>query len=237
MRVAVLLLLLSAPVAFAQAAASEPGGGVIEAPVETTKVLAPFRADARFTVDTDILLAYVSLGVNADRGIVKLGPGVLAVGAGLDVGFCGTVCLVIGGLLNGSFGARTFFPQGRVSYHLELPARGANNTLQKIDVYGVVFAGLAISSMGFAGQFQGVAVSATSTGVGPGIGLGAGASYFFTERAFVGAEANAKYAAGRYTDVVTVVPPNSNVMYRWRDEYSSWSISGVSLRLFIGFRI
>ncbi len=123
-----------------------------------------------------------------------------------------------------------------MSYHLELPAR-SGNALQKIDVYGVVFAGLVVSSMGFAGQYQGVMVSATSTGVGPGVGLGAGGSYFFTERVFVGAEATAKYAAGTYKDVLTVTPPNSNVDFRWRDEYSDWSLSGVSLRFFLGFRI
>jgi len=236
MRALAFAVMLAGGVVSAQAVSSEPGGGVIEAPAETTKVLGPMRADARFTVDTDILLAYVNLGVNADLGIVKLGPGVLAVGAGLDVGFCGTVCLLIGGLLNGSYGARNFFPQARLSYHLELPAK-SGNALQKVDVYGVVFAGLVVSSMGFAGQYQGVMVSATSTGVGPGVGLGAGGSYFFTERVFVGAEASLKYAAGRYNDVVTVKPPNSNVDFRWRDEYSGWSISGLSVRLFLGFRI
>lgn len=236
-RFAFALVVVSAS-AFAQGASTaETGGGVIEAPAETTKVLAPFRADARFTVDTDILLAYVAFGINADLGLAKLGPGVLAVGAGLDYGFCGTVCLVIGGLLGGSFGIRNFFPQARVSYHIELPAKGANNTLQKVDVYGMVFGGVVVSSMGFAATYQGAQVTASSTGVGPGIGLGAGGSYFFTDRVFVGAEAAAKYAQGTYTDVVTATPPNSNVDFRWRDMYSNWSISGVSLRLFIGFRI
>ena len=143
---------------------------------------------------------------------------------------------MIGAVLNGSYGIRNFFPQARVSYHLELPAK-SGNALQKIDVYGVVFAGLVVSSMGFSGQYQGVAVSASSSGVGPGIGLGAGGSYFFTDRVFVGAEATAKYASGTYRDVVTVTPPNSNVDFRWREEYSGWSLSGVSLRLFLGFRI
>ncbi len=91
--------------------------------------------------------------------------------------------------------------------------------------------------MGFSATYQGVQVSASDTGVGPGIGLGAGGSYFFTERVFVGAEATAKYASGTYKNVVVVTPPNSNVDFRWRDEYTSWSLSGVSLRLFIGFRI
>lgn len=234
MRALALAVVLTGTVAFAQAT-SEPGGGVVEAVSDTTKVLQPFRADARFTVDTDILLAYVSLGVNADLGVVKLGPGVLAVGAGLDFGFCGTVCLLIGGLLNGSYGQRTFFPQARVSYHIEIPAKGG--ALQKVDVYALAFGGVAISSMGFVGRFQGVEVSATSSGVGPGIGAGGGGSFFITDRLFVGAEATFKYAAGRYTDVVTVTPPGSNVDFRWRDEYSSWSLSGFSIRLFIGFRI
>jgi hypothetical protein len=237
MKTVALAVVLTASVSLAQAASTtEPGGGVIEAPVETTKVLGPLRADARFTVDTDILLAYVNLGVSADIGLVKLGPGVLAAGAGLDFGFCGSVCWVIGAVLNGSYGSRNFFPHARLSYHLELPAK-AGNVLQKIDLYGVIFGGVAISSMGFSGQYQGVQVSATDTGVGPGIGLGGGASYFFTDRVFVGAEASLKYAAGKYTNVVTVTPPNSNVDFRWRDEYTSWSLSGFSLRLFLGFRI
>ena len=75
MRTLLLTVLLTGSVSFAQSSTSEPGGGVIEAPAETTKVLGPFRADARFTIDTDILLAYVNLGVNADLGVVKLGPG------------------------------------------------------------------------------------------------------------------------------------------------------------------
>ncbi len=237
MKTVMLTILLAGANAFAQSASSGGAEDVIEAPAETTKVLGPFRADARFTVDTDILLAYVALGVNADLGLVKLGPGVLAVGAGFDFGFCGTVCLVISGLLQGSFGHRDFFPQGRVSYHIELPAKGANNTLQKVDVYGLIFGGVVVSSMGFAADYQGVKVTASSTGVGPGIGLGAGGSYFFAERIFVGAEATAKYAQGTYKDVVVVTPPNSNVDFRWKDMYSNWSITGVSLRLFIGFRI
>lgn len=235
MKAIAVAVLLAGSLALAQGAADEGGGEVTEVKSDTTKVLPPLRADARFTVDTDILLAYVSLGVNADLGVVKLGPGVLAVGAGFDFGFCGTVCLLIGGLLNGSYGERRFFPQARATYHIEIPAKGG--ALQKVDVYGLVFGGLVISSMGFTGTYQGVTVSATSTGVGPGIGLGGGGSFFFTERAFVGAEASLKYAAGRYTDVVTVTPPNSNVDFRWRDEYTSWSISGFSIRIFIGFRI
>jgi hypothetical protein len=209
----------------------------VEVVAETTKVLKPLRADVRFTVDTDILLAYVSLGVSGDFGLVKLGPGVLAAGAGLDFGFCGTVCLAIGGLLGGSYGIRNFFPHGRLSYHLELPAKGSANALSKVDVYGVLFGGLVISSMGFAGRFQGVEVSATSTGFGPGIGIGAGASYFFTDRIFVGAEASARFAFARFADVVTVVPPGSNVDFRWSDQYTQTSLSGVSVRLFVGFRI
>lgn len=230
MRALVFGLMLAASPSLAQS--SE----VIEAPAETTKVLGPFRADVRATVDTDILLAFVNLGITGDLGVVRLGPGVLSVGGGLDFGFCGTVCLAIGALLNGSYGARNFFPHGRVGYHLELPAK-SGNALQKIDVYGFLFGGVVISSMGFAGQFQGVAVSATSTGVGPGLGLGAGGSYFFSDRVFIGAEATLRYAAGRYTDVVTVTPPNSNVDFRWSDTYSSFSNSGFALRLFIGFRI
>ena len=79
MRTIAFALMLAGSMAFAQKASAELGEGVVEAPAETTKVLGPLRADARFTVDTDILLAYVNLGVNADLGIIKLGPGVLAV--------------------------------------------------------------------------------------------------------------------------------------------------------------
>lgn len=229
-------LALCAPAVLAQSA--DPTTEV-ELAAETTKVLKPLRADARVTVDADILLAYVSLGLAGDFGLVKLGPGTLAAGAGLDFdfGFCGSVCLVIGGLLGGSYGIRNFFPHARLSYHLELPAKGANNTLQKVNVYGVVFGGVVVSSMGFVGRFQGVEVSATSTGVGPGVGLGAGASYFFTERVFVGAEASARFAVARFADVVTVVPPMSNVDFRWSDQYTQSDLSGVSLRFYVGFRI
>lgn len=235
MRAFLLMVGLVATAAFGQTAA-DVGGDVIEAPAETTKVLRPLRADVRATVDTDILLAYVNLGINGDLGLVKLGPGVVAVGAGLDFGFCGSVCWAIGALLNGSYGIRNFFPHARLSYHLELPAKGGN-ALQKVNLYGFLFGGLVVSSMGFAGSFQGVNVSATSTGVGPGLGLGAGGAYFFTERVSIGAEATLKYAAGRYFDVVTVTPPNSNVDFRWREEYTSFSLSGFSIRLFLGFRI
>jgi hypothetical protein len=234
MRAFLLLLALAAPAALAQSA--EPSTEV-ELAAETTKVLRPLRADARVTVDADILLASVSLGISGDFGLVKLGPGVLAAGAGLDFGFCGTACLVIGALLGGSYGIRNFFPHGRLSYHLELPAKGATNSLQKVNVYGVLFGGVVISSMGFEGRFQGVEVSATSTGAGPGLGLGAGASSFFAERIFVGAEATVRYQFVRFADVATVSAPGSNVNFTWADEYQSQSFSGFGLRFYVGFRI
>ncbi|MDX2010341.1 MAG: hypothetical protein SFW67_09130 [Myxococcaceae bacterium] len=228
-------LALWAPLALAQPSADASTD--VELAAETTKVLKPLRADARLTVDTDILLVYVSFGLSGDFGLVKLGPGTLAAGAGLDFGFCGSACLLIGGLLGGSYGIRNFFPHGRLSYHLELPAKGANNTLQKVNVYGVLFGGVVISSMGFVGRSQGVEVSATSTGLGPGIGIGAGASYFFTERVFVGAEAAARYQVVSFGDVVTVSAPGSNVNFVWEDRYKSQSFSGFGLRFYVGFRI
>jgi hypothetical protein len=235
MRLMSLTVLTLSVTALAQGSAPA-GADLVEPVAETTKVLPPFRADARVTVDTDILLAYVSLGVSADLGVVKLGPGTLAVGAGLDVGFCGTVCLVTGALLGGAYGQRDFFPMARVSYHLELPAR-AGNTLQKVNLYGFVFGGVVISSLSFSARIQGFDIGASSTGVGPGLGLGAGAAYFFSDRVSVGAEATLKYAAGVYNDVVVVEPPNSNVNYQWSSTYSSFSRSGLSIRFFLGFRI
>jgi hypothetical protein len=237
MRAFLVSLALMAPAALAQSSSSPDPSGEVELAAETTKVLKPLRADARFTVDADILLIAVSLGISGDFGLVKLGPGVLAAGAGLDFGFCGTACLAIGALLGGSYGIRNFFPHARLSYHLELPAKGGNNTLQKVNVYGVLFGGAVISSMSFAGRFQGVEVSASSTGFGPGIGIGAGAGYFFTERVFVGAEATARYQFVRFGEVATVTAPGSSVNFTWRDEYQSQSFSGFGLRFYIGFRI
>ncbi len=225
---------LASTVASAQDTGSTTVGGTTisttPASERSTANLKPLQFDVRVNGDTDILLAYIDLGLTADIGLLPVGPGTLAVGASLDYGFCGSVCWLIGALTNTNYGQSYLQPTGRVSYHLDMKQLIQNQASlsDKLDGYALVFAGPILSSVGISSKDGSVKVEGTDLAFGGGAGLGA--QYFFSANFFAGAEIVARYAAGTYTTKVTVGS------YSVSDKESSWSLSGINTKLFLGLR-
>jgi opacity protein-like surface antigen len=224
-------LLGCSAVALAQQPAQE---AMADAPVEApeSKVLTPLHADARLSVDTDILLIYVNVSVAADLGLIRLGPGTLGVGANVDVGFCGSFCWVTAALLTSALGAPTtygqthFFPSARLTYHFPLPT-SKTESLKKVNVYGLLFGGPVFSRLALVSKDLEIVGTDTSFGFGGGVG----GQYFFTERVFVGGEVTLRYARGRYTWAARVGS------YQLKDSEDTWNLSGLNARLSIGIRL
>ncbi len=246
---ALYLLLLALP-ALAQSTPPAPPPPLPEsstsAPVVTTdetaktSVLKPLHVDARFSADADILLIYVNLSLGADVGLIPAGPGTLAVGGAFELGFCGSACLALSALLSSAFnkptgyGQQFYYPHARLSYHLDLPAvmkgsSSANNrTLEKLDLYGLLFGGPVFTHLGLATNDNQLIIEGND--VSFGIGGGIGANYFFTEHFFVGAEAAARYARGTYTWRAVAGS------YQLSATEASWSASGLGVRFAVGAR-
>ncbi len=200
--------------------------------VSASKLLTPLHLDARFSVDADILLIYISLSAAADVGLVKIGPGTVAIGANAELGFCGSFCWVTAALLSSALGSSTtygqthFFPSARLSYHFPLPTSKGDQA-KKINVYGLLFGGPVFTSL----SLKNKSVEITGTDTSIGVGLGVGGQYFFTERIFVGVEATARYARGRYNWTVRLGD------YRLSDSEASWSLTGGGIRFSVGVRL
>jgi hypothetical protein len=202
------------------------------AEVPTGKLLRPLHADARLSVDADILLIYISVSAAVDVGLLKLGPGTLAVGANADLGFCGSFCWATAALLSSAFQTPTtysqthFFPSARLSYHFPIPA-SKSKSAENVNVYGLLLGGPVFTSLSL--KNKGLEISGNDTSIG--VGLGIGGQYFFTERFFVGAEATGRYARGRYNWTVRLGD------YRLSDSEASWSLTGISVRFAVGIRL
>jgi hypothetical protein len=188
--------------------------------------LPPLHVDVRGTLNTDVLLAYVAAGVNADLGLIPVGPGTIAVGAAFEYAFCGSVCWLFSAVTPLEFSQRQISPQARAGYHLAL--KGAKN----LDVYpfvsvGPVFARAEISVDNGLARYVG-----TDTGIG--VALGAGISYFVAGPLFLGGEGRIRYAAGEYTYKL-----ESGDGSRTYDKGSvdSWSLTGIDILLAIGVRV
>ncbi len=224
------LLCFSASSLAQQPAQETPSDAPTQAP--ENKLLTPLHADARFSVDTDVLLIYVSLSVSADLGLIRLGPGTLGVGANVDVGFCGSFCWLTAALLTSALGAPTtygqthFFPSARLTYHFPLPS-SKSESLKKVNIYGLLFGGPVFSRLALISKDVEIVGTDTSFGFGGGVG----GQYFFTERIFVGAEATLRYARGRYTWAARVGS------YQLKDSEDLWSLTGGNLRFSIGIRL
>lgn len=219
-------LFLASP-AFAQTPATDAASteASSRAEAQTGKTMRPLNLDLRFTGDTDILLAGVDLGIGADFGLIPAGPGVLAVGAEFNYGFCFTACLLLDAITNLDWSSRYLAPSARVSYHFEIPGQG----LDKLDLYGVGLLGIVRASTSLASNDGSIRFTGTDTGLS--FGLGAGANYFVTDFFFVGGEARLRYAAGAYSWVAEAG--------RWTftDDQNRWSRSGLSVNLFAGIRL
>ena len=94
----------------------------------------------------------------------------------------------------------------------------------------MVMGGLTYATTGVSGRSGGVDISASGSSVGPSAGLGLGANYFLQGNLFVGAEARARIAVGRYT----YTQQTGNFVVT--DTASSWSLSGLNFVLFGGLR-
>jgi|GEM_PF-1299735 len=199
-----------------------------EAPVEESlgiQKLGDF--DMRLHVDSDILLAFVELGVGADFGLIPAGPGTLALGAELSGGICLTACGLIGLVTGISVSDRFISPHARLTYHFLPP----NQKLEGVDIYGLLLAGVTVSNQKVSGRFENVDFNFTGTGVGPSLGLGLGAKKFVKDRIFIGGEARLRYARGDYSyseqvENITVIGVDPD-----------WSQTGLSLLFFVGLRV
>lgn len=226
------LLLCGALVCSTALAETTENTGLDEKP--KTALMTPVHVDAKLALDTDILLVYINLGLAGDVGLVPIGPGTLAVGGGIDVGFCGSFCWLLSGLLTSALGTpssywqRHVFPNVRVSYHIKLPTSSSANA-NKVNVYALLFGGPLFTSLGLGSNDRRVLIEGNDTSIG--IGAGGGAQYFFTERFFVGAEVSLRYARGRYQWRLVA----GNYMLSAQEE--SWDLSGFNIRLMAGIRI
>jgi opacity protein-like surface antigen len=186
---------------------------------DPTAALQPWDVDIRAGLHTTPILEYGGVGASADAGVRKLGPGTLAVGGGVDYFLCGTSC----SSAPYSLSQRQLSFEGRVSYHLSVPK------VARMDIYPLITAGFMVSrsSINVGGNSE-----YRASDVAPSVGFGAGASYFFTDRIFVGAEARFRYAAGSYSYELASGQARSFD----RSGVSAWNASTVDLALAVGTR-
>lgn len=190
---------------------------VADAP-SSSYALAPWDVDIRAGLHTTPIAEYGGIGASADAGMRKLGPGTLAVGGGMDYLWCGTSCAST----PLSFSQRQLSFEGRVSYHLGVPK------VARMEIYPLMTAGFMVSRASI-----NVGNSAyRASDVSPSVSFGAGASWFFTDRLFVGAEARFRYSAGSYTYELASGPPKTFD----RSAVSAWSASTVDLAVAVGTR-
>jgi hypothetical protein len=205
-------------------AASPPAEGEAEA---LNRLMEPGDVDVRAIGGTNILLLNVNFGLLAEVGLLRLGPGTLAIGAEFDAGYCATVCGLIDFLTGLEHGQQYYFQLGRLAYHFPLQP---NPTLKNIDLYAVVLAGAAYSRMG-AKDASGTQVY-SGEGFSPSVGIGAGIVYFLGAHPYLGFELRARYAQGDYQ--ITFKEES----YTFQDPLETrWYASGLNWMLFLGVRI
>lgn len=186
--------------------------------------------DARVMLNADVILAFVNVGVGADVGVLRAGPGVLAIGGELEAGACVSPCIALNLATGWAFSHLYYSPNARVSYHL-LPSDSPG--MRKLDLYGLVLGGITVTTTRVTGTDAGSGTDFDYQGsdVGPSLGLGAGGKYFFRDNLFVGAEGRLRYSAGQYTYTAR----SGNVTLS--DSQSTWSLSGFNVQFFVGLRL
>ena len=221
-----------APAAQAQEPQKTPATLAAEAPAapRLNRMQGVGDIDARVMLNADIILAFVNLGVGADLGVLRLGPGVLTVGGEFEAGACVTPCLALNLLTGWTFSHLFYSPHARVTYHF-MPSD--SHGLEKVDLYGLALAGVTITTTRVANTGTGDSTDFEYLGsdVGPSVGLGIGGKYFVQDRFFVGAEGRLRYSAGQYTYTARV----GNVSLS--DTQSTWSLSGFNVQFFAGIRL
>ncbi|WNG36128.1 hypothetical protein F0U61_22500 [Archangium violaceum] len=186
--------------------------------------------DARVMLNADIVLAFVDLGVGLDVGVLRLGPGVLALGGEFEAGACVSPCIALNLATGWSFSHLFYSPHARATYHL-LPSQSSG--MEKVDLYGLVLAGLTLTTTRVTGAGSGSSTDFDYAGsdVGPSLGLGVGGKYFFQDNFFLGAEGRLRYSAGEYTYTLR----SGDVTLS--DSQSTWSLSGFNVQFFVGLRL
>ncbi len=199
-----------------------PAAGSVKPP-SGSRPIQPFELDLRGTLSTDILLVYVGVGASADLGIVPAGPGTIAVGAGFEYNFCGSVCWFFSAITPFNFSQYQIVPSVRASYHLDLKQK-------HLDFYPLLFGGPVFARASI--EFDDGSASYVATDTGFQVGAGAGINYFVTERFFVGAEARLRYARGTYS--YELRSGNDRVFEKGNGD--SWSLTGLNLVFAAGYR-
>jgi hypothetical protein len=187
-------------------------------PSAKTYALKPWDVDIRAGLHTTPILEYGGIGASADAGMRRLGPGTLAVGGGIDFAACGTTC----SSAPLSFTQKQLSFEGRASYHLRVPK------VARVDIYPLITAGFVVSrsSINVGGSEY------RASDAAPSVGFGAGASYFFTDRLFIGAEARFRYSAGSYSYELA----SGQAKPFDRSGVTAWNTSTVDLGLAVGTR-
>ncbi len=192
-------------------------------PPSGSRPIQPFELDVRGTLSTDILLIYVGVGASADLGLIPAGPGTLAVGAGFEYDFCGSVCWFFSAVTPFSFSQNQIAPSVRASYHLDLKTKN-------LDFYPLLFGGPVFARASI--EFDDGSASYVATDTGFQIGAGAGINYFVTERFFLGAEARLRYAKGSYSYELR----SGNGRTFDKGNGDSWSLTGLNIVFAAGYR-
>lgn len=191
-----------------------------------TGELKPMHLDLRGTINADVLLAYVGLGASADLGLVPAGPGTIAVGAGFEYDFCGSVCWFFSAVTPLDFSHRQIWPQARASYHIGV--KSAKN----LDIYpfvglGPVFARSEVSVDDGAARYVGKDTSI-------GVNFGGGINFFVADPVFIGGEARIRYAAGEYE--YKLESGDGSRTYD-RGSVDTWSLTGIDVLVAVGVRL
>lgn len=230
-RIAALISALTLVALDAHAETAAPAAPSTPPPVQvpeasSTRALPPLHIDVRGTLSADILLAHIGLGASADIGLVPLGPGTLAVGAGFEYDFCASICWFFSAVTPLEFSQRQIWPQARASYHLGFPSA------KTIDLYpfvavGPIFARSEVSVDNGIARYVG-----TDTSIG--VSAGAGASIFVAGPLFIGGEGRLRYARGSYS--YRLESGDGSVAYD-SGSVDTWSLTGLDVLLAIGVRL
>jgi hypothetical protein len=194
--------------------------------VPQTRELRSKRFDVRAALNADTFLAYLGVGLSADMGLVSVGPGTLAVGAGFEYDFCGAVCWDFSASTPLDFGQRHVSLQGRASYHLGFE-RAKNLDFYPFVGVGPIFARSEVTVENGLARYVG-----TNTGLG--VNFGAGVNLFVFGPVFVGGEARIRWGAGDYD--YRLESGDGSIAFD-RASVSSWTLAGLDVLFAAGVRL
>lgn len=202
-------------------------------PTLKTKTLEPLQVDAKITMNADALLAFVGGGVAADIGIVRVGPGTLALGAAGEYNLCATVCWLLNTVTPLEFGQHEISLWGRASYHIDITTTGSGSTLTKLDVFPFVMVGPTFASSYVKLDDGSAEYRGKDTAIA--IGGGLGANLFVAGPVFIGGEARLRYAQGVYTYELVAGKDDQQRTYA-EGSVAHWSMTGIDVQLAVGVR-